>query len=837
MEAAEVIELRPNPGPQEAYLSTAADIAFYGGAAGSGKMLPVDEPVPTPSGWTAMGALQVGDVVFDERGEPTEVVQAHPVVTPPECWRLTFDDGSSIEACSEHLWLTYDAAELARMTRTDPEWRAKRRASRPSRATGKRSEKFTAAIAERNRKASEQHESAPVAGSVRTTRDIVDTLRTASGRANHAMPVAGALHTPHADLPLDPYLLGAWLGDGTSSSGQITSADREIVDAFVAAGHSLGAVQSPPGNAASSYRIIGLTTLLRSMGLLNAKRVPQAYLRASREQRIEVLRGLMDTDGYASKTGALEFTTTSPALRDGMCELIVSLGMKASCTEGVATLNGRAISPKWRIKFTAPFAAFRLARKASRQRLATRRTNTLRYVVAAERVTPRPMRCIAVASPSRLYLAGRSMLVTHNTFATVLDPLRHIHRKGFTAVVLRRTTDRLQGGGSVWAESGGIYPLLGGVPRETPTLQWRWPSGAMLQMLHLQHEKDVHSHQSKQYAAIYFEEVCEFTEHQFWYLLSRNRTTCGIRPYVRGTCNPDPDSFVRRLIDWWIGPDGLPIRERSGVLRWFVRDGDDLVWFDTAGQARERFPDRGPLSFTFIAANLADNPKGDPTYADKLQILARVERERLLGGNWNVRAHAGDYFKRRWFCIVEPDDPIIDEVTRWCRSWDLAATEVSEKNKDPDWTAGTHMGTTRDGALVIRDMEHFRGGPGAVEDAIVRLASQDGRNCTVAVWQDPGQAGKAQVAHQRKLLTRKGYVLAAEPATSNKETYAKLWSPVAERGDVYLVRGPWNEALISACEAFPTPGVHDDPVDAVSRGYVFLTRGGAPIKSGRVEGI
>lgn len=424
------------------------------------------------------------------------------------------------------------------------------------------------------------------------------------------------------------------------------------------------------------------------------------------------------------------------------------------------------------------------------------------------------------------------------TFATVLDPLRHIHRKGFTAVVLRRTSDRLQGGGSVWSESQGIYPLFGGVPRESPSLMWRWPSGAMLQMLHLQYEKDVHSHQSKQYAAIYFEEVCEFTARQFWYLYSRNRTTCGIRPYVRGTCNPDPDSFVRKMIDWWIGSDGLPIAERSGVLRWFIRGEDDaLVWFDSKEEAQEAFPDEEAISFTFIAASLADNPKGDPTYAAKLKAMTRVERERLLGGNWNIRAHAGDYFKRRWFCIVDPDDPILDEVTRWTRAWDLAATEPSEKNPDPDWTAGALVGTTADGAIVIRDMERFRAGPGQVESAMVRLATQDGSGCAVSVWQDPGQAGKSQVSHQRALLRRHGCVLEAEPATSNKETYAKLWSPVAERGEVYLVRGPWNEAFIQEAEAFPTKGVHDDQVDAVSRAYVFLARPVVKMRGIRIKGL
>ena len=421
------------------------------------------------------------------------------------------------------------------------------------------------------------------------------------------------------------------------------------------------------------------------------------------------------------------------------------------------------------------------------------------------------------------------------TFATVLDPLRHIHRKGFTAVVLRRTTDRLQGGGSVWSESLGVYPLLGGVPRETPSLQWRWPTGAMLQMLHLQHEKDVHSHQSKQYAGIYFEEVCEFTEHQFWLLVSRNRTTCGIRPYVRATCNPDPDSFVRALIDWWIAPSGLPIMERSGVLRWFVRDGDDLVWFGSEAEAREAFPDRGPKSFTFIAASLADNPKGDPTYADTLKMLARVDRERLLGGNWNIRVQAGNYFKRRWFAIVDPDDPVISDVKRWARGWDLAATEVSESNTDPDWTAGARVGTTGEidptkARLVIGDIERFRGSPGAVQEALLRVASQDGRGCTAALWQDPGQAGKAQAEAFAALFRRAGYALNTKTATENKEAYAKIWSPLVERGQVYLVRAPWNEAFINEAEGFPG-GRHDDQVDAVSRAVMLLLFGSAPVHS------
>lgn len=447
------------------------------------------------------------------------------------------------------------------------------------------------------------------------------------------------------------------------------------------------------------------------------------------------------------------------------------------------------------------------------------------------------------AGPQETFLSTRADIALYGgtagagkSFATVLDPLRHVHRPGFTAIVLRREATRLVGGGSLWSESQGVYPSTGAKSRESPALEWTWPSGARLEMRHLQYEKDVHAHQGKQYAAIYFDEVCEFSGPQFWFMLSRLRTTCGIRPYVRATCNPDPDSFVRKLIDWWIGPEGLPIRERSGVLRWFVRDGDDLVWFDTRDQAMARFQDREPMSLTFIAASLSDNPQGDPTYGDRLRMLPRVERERLLYGNWDVRALAGDYFKRRWWRIAEPHDDVVSSVTRWVRGWDLAATEATESNRDPDWTAGVKAGITRGGSLVIADVERFRGTPGAVEQALLRIAEQDGRNCTVGLWQDPGQAGKAQVAHLASLCRSRGFALDSETATQNKEAYAKIWSPHVERGEVYLVRGPWNDALINEAEAFPGPG-HDDQVDAASRAMTMLLHGAAPVRSFRIKDL
>ncbi len=408
------------------------------------------------------------------------------------------------------------------------------------------------------------------------------------------------------------------------------------------------------------------------------------------------------------------------------------------------------------------------------------------------------------------------------SFAVTLDVLRHVHRKGFGAIYLRRESNRLTGPGSLWEEMSGIYPHLGSLTpraRQTPALEWRFPSGAMIQLSHLQYEKDKHAHQSKQYAGIYFEEVCEFEETQFWYLISRLRTTCGIRPYVRGTCNPDPDSFVRRLIDWWIGDDGLPRLERSGELRWFVRDGDDLVWFDTEQEARVVYPDRNPLSLTFIAASLADNPKGDPTYRDKLMAMSRVDRERLLGGNWNIRAACGEVFRRTWFPIIDDFDE--SQVVAECRAWDLAASEVTSTNPNPDWTAGVRVARMKDGSFVVRHVERGRMSAAKVEDTLDRTAAHDGRRCTIRLPQDPGQAGKGQATQLVARLAGKGYQAIARQVTGAKTDRAKAPSALAERGLIKIVRGPWNEALLAELESFPD-GAKDDQVDAMNDAFAQL---------------
>lgn len=385
----------------------------------------------------------------------------------------------------------------------------------------------------------------------------------------------------------------------------------------------------------------------------------------------------------------------------------------------------------------------------------------------------------------------------------------------------------------MWEEATKVYPFIGGESREG-RLDWSFRTGrhqarAIIEFDHLQHEKDKINHQGKQYAFIGFDELTHFTESQFWYMVSRNRSTCGVNPYIRATCNPDPDSFVRKLVDWWIdSKTGLAIPERSGVIRYFVRDGDDLHWADTVDELKERFPTSQPLSFTFISAKLEDNPileKADPQYRSKLMMLQRVDRERLLNGNWNARASAGSFFKRHYFRKI-PHVP--QDVVMRVRAWDKAATLPNVANPDPDWTVGLRMSRTRAGLLVIEHVTKLRENPHGVEEAILNIAEADGRDTIVAMWQDPAQAGKSEIDHFSRLLTlgdktrqrKGGFQFKSEKSNKDKETFAKPVSSAAEHGNILIVEGPWNDAFFDVIEGFPGPG-HDDDVDAASLAFLL----------------
>ncbi|MGA0540717.1 phage terminase large subunit [Neotabrizicola sp. VNH66] len=412
------------------------------------------------------------------------------------------------------------------------------------------------------------------------------------------------------------------------------------------------------------------------------------------------------------------------------------------------------------------------------------------------------------------------------TWALLMEPLRHAGNADFGAVFFRRTTVQIRNEGGLWDESVKLYPLLGAAPKEV-TLEWKFPSGASLSMAHLEHEKTVANWQGSQIALLLFDELTHFSEKQFFYMLSRNRSMCGVRPYVRATCNPDADSWVARFIAWWIDQDtGLPINERAGVLRYFVRIGDAIHWADRPQDlAGHTMLDEGgnrvpvpPKSVTFIPAKLTDNKAlmaADPGYMANLMALSSVERERLLGGNWKIRPAAGLLFKRQWCEVIDT----VPAGVRWTRGWDLAATPKTDANPDPDGTSGTKIGQAPDGSFVVGDHVKDWLSPNGVRTLIRNTATQDGRDTLISLPQDPGQAGKDQKESLAKHLN--GFNVRFSPETGDKPTRFSPFSAQAEAGNVKVLRGAWNEGWFSALEGFPE-AAHDDDADSTSRAFNAL---------------
>ena len=401
------------------------------------------------------------------------------------------------------------------------------------------------------------------------------------------------------------------------------------------------------------------------------------------------------------------------------------------------------------------------------------------------------------------------------TFGLLIEAVRHHRVPGFYTVIFRKSYPEITNAGGLWDTSYKVMPPSGAAPH-LGDLSWRWPSGARCEFRHFQHEKNKLTWQGAQIAFIGWDELTHFSKDIFFYMLSRNRSTCGVRPYVRCTCNPDPDSWVKEFISWWLDETtGFPIPERSGVVRWFVREGNEIIWADDPMDLPKKLQ-QFAKSVTFIPAKLEDNPallQADPAYIGQLMALPTHERERLLGGNWNVRLVAGTYFRREMFEIVDA----VPQGGRCVRYWDLAATEESEASPDPDYTVGLKIRDPGDGYYYVEDVRRGRWSPYKVEQNVLRTAQQDGREVEIHMEQEPGASGKSQMATFRRLLS--GYIFKSDKKIVRKELRAHAVSVQAEAGNVKLLRGPWNDNFLNETEAFPTPGVKDDQVDGLSGGF------------------
>ncbi|MBK6587955.1 MAG: phage terminase large subunit family protein [Acidobacteria bacterium] len=405
-------------------------VAFVGPAR-TGKALDVGTPIPTPDGWTTMGALTVGDEIIAPSGNPTKVVFVTGYQHDRPCYLVEFSDGETVVADADHRW------GVERFYWKAPNWRYE----------------------------------------IRTTTELLADLHygvKANGRARFRYHIRNTapIELPERQLRLDPYLFGVWLGDGSKAQATLSChADdathyiplfeaqgfkasprkdkgntlfihfdrREILTTQCQRGHVFAEVGQAKNKACMECLRQGhhrrkygkqmaplgmfndtFQSRLTDIGVLNNKHIPQDYLRSSVEQRWQLLRGLMDTDGCSSQEAAsAEFTTTLPALRDGFCELARSLGLKPKTAVKATTWEYKGESKTgtaFRITFPIPVGVeiFSLPRKVEKTQHA-KVDVSFRAIVGITPVESRPVKCIQVADESHMFLAGRAMIPTHNT--------------------------------------------------------------------------------------------------------------------------------------------------------------------------------------------------------------------------------------------------------------------------------------------------------------------------------------------------------------------------------------------------------------------------------------
>lgn len=674
MSPAQTSDLRgwwPINSAQQAALCSPAQLMLYGGQSGGGKDLDLDTPLPTPSGWVAMRDVRLGDTLLDEQGDPCAVVCVQNV-NIADSYKVIFDDGSEIVASGTHRWFTTSSRERDDLFRKNDAWRAKRRSKRPSRAIAdprKRSSQLRITALNQSRK----YEYSPLPlGSVRDTNEIHSSLIGLRGESNHYIPVAKALVLPEKNLPVNPYVLGAWLGDGTHYSGGFTGIDAGIWEEIERCGYRVRHSKTDP----SHHHIHKLIHGLRLCGVLRNKHIPAEYLRSSIQQRIDLLSGLMDTDGHCTKSGQCEFDNTNYALIQGVMELVLSLGIKATICPGVAKIKGRVIGPKWRIKFVTTFQVFRLGRKLRRQKLKIRQTAQRRYIVSVEKVLDRPMRCIAVDSPSHLYLAGRQMIPTHNSDFLVGDAMQEYMIPSFRGLLLRESLGEFDQIGDRMEKA--YLPLGAKYRQRNGGGQWIFPqyelkrgqwfpifgtAGARIRFGYLASDNDLKKYRGNPYSWLGIDESglhpLKRVRQMIGWLASVDKR---LRVRARFASNPGGVGhgwqmavFLRNRcpLHYPPSPDRSP--ETSSVVAGRVYSGAAWSWPISRAELVHK-------TTAFFPASVTDNPLYGQEKVDSLLSQTPEIQMQLLHGCWcNAQSLYFGFLQPEWMVPY----PAIDDQWWW----------------------------------------------------------------------------------------------------------------------------------------------------------------------------
>lgn len=390
--------------------------------------------------------------------------------------------------------------------------------------------------------------------------------------------------------------------------------------------------------------------------------------------------------------------------------------------------------------------------------------------------------------------------------ALLAGALQYADVPGYSALILRRTYADLALPGALM-DMAAEWLGLTDARWKAATFTWKFPSTATLTFGHLEHEEQKRRYASSRFHYIAFDELTQFSETQYSFLFSRLR-----RPAAspRGRA---PDG---------VGAADIPLRMRSASNP----GGAGHAW------VKRRLVNRDTRhkGAAFVPAKLIENPHLDVvSYAESLDHVGPIEKERLLKGDWDV-IEEGTLFRATLWMSGQYLDAR-PEVVRMVRHWDLAASEPSPNYPDPDWTVGTLLGMLESGRCVVLDVKRFRHDPGKVEEMIKAVAAADeagGQRVIIGIEQEPGSAGKGQAEHYRLRVLR-GYIVMDEKVTGDKATRAVAVASAMSKHDVFAVRGAWLPEWLEELDGFDgkeASGKHDDQVDSLSGAYTLLMKGG-----------
>jgi len=404
------------------------------------------------------------------------------------------------------------------------------------------------------------------------------------------------------------------------------------------------------------------------------------------------------------------------------------------------------------------------------------------------------------------------------SYGLILQPTRHLHLPSFGAVLFRRTYPELTNEGGLWDEAANVYPAYRGVA-EVGRMRYKFPSGAKVSFRQMEHERDLTKWDGSQIALIEFDQLEGFTRRQFFYMFSRNRSTCGILPYIRATCNPQPN-WLAEFLEWWIDQKtGYARDDRANLKRWFCIVGDEVKWGDTREELERRYAKEGliPRSCRFIPASLQDNPallRKDPGYLSNLMALSHVDRERLEKGNWKIRDSDGTEWPAAYFVDIMTTD--------WPKAFQLSAIAVdpSKGRQDGDPSAILFVGLASGTLWVDADIEH------RPAERII----DDGVEMAMRCWPDAfgieSNGFQELLGEEYNRRCRAGSIpplpMKLINNSVNKQVRIRRIGPYLRNGKIRIRDNPGGRILLEQLSGFPLPQVHDDGPDALEMAFRLM---------------